>query len=153
MRDLLGNYPSGIGLTVSAPNTFQFAGRLADGIPAVTVPDVTSGIIPVPATIGARTLDPKPKRGYIHSWNVTLQRELPFLMTGQIGYVGTRQRDINQILNVNAGQVIGAGDAGRPFFARYRAHGGNRTADATSAGTTTTPCRRRCSAVSRRGCR
>jgi len=34
--------------------------------------------------------------------------------------VGTRQRDINQILNLNAGQVIGAGDAGRPYFARYR---------------------------------
>ena len=120
VRDLLGNYPSGIGLTLSAPNSFQFAGRLADGIPAVTVPDVTSGIIPVPATIGARTLDPKPKRGYIHSWNVTVQRELPFQMTGQIGYVGTRQRDINQILNINAGQVIGAGDAGRPYFARFR---------------------------------
>ncbi len=120
VRDLLGNYPSGIGLTVSAPNTFQFAGRLADGIPAVTVPDVTSGTIPVPATIGARTLDPEPKRGYIHSWNVTVQRELPFQMTGQIGYVGTRQRDINQILNINAGQVIGAGDAGRPYFARFR---------------------------------
>jgi len=120
VRDLLGNYPSGIGLTVSAPNTLQFAGRLADGIPSVTVPDVTSGIIPVPATIGARTLDPNPKRGYIHSWNVTLQRELPFLMTGQVGYVGTRQRDINQILNINAGQVIGAGDAGRPYFARFR---------------------------------
>jgi hypothetical protein len=120
VRDLLGNYPSGIGLTVSAPNTFQFAGRLADGIPAVTVPDVTSGTIPVPSTIGARTLDPEPKRGYIHSWNVTVQRELPFQMTGQIGYVGTRQRDINQILNINAGQVIGAGDAGRPYFARFR---------------------------------
>ena len=36
-----------------------------------------------------------------------------------MGYVGTRQRDINQILNLNAGQVIGAGNAGRPFFARY----------------------------------
>jgi len=120
VRDLLGNYPSGIGLTVSAPNTLQFASRLADGIPPVTVPDVSGGVIPVPANIGARALDAEPKRGYIHSWNVTLQRELPFLMTGQIGYVGTRQRDINQILNINAGQVIGAGDAGRPYFARFR---------------------------------
>ena len=120
VRDLLGNYPSGIGLTVTSPNAFQFAGRLTDGIPAVQVPDVNSGTIPVPATIGARTLDQKPKRGYIHSWNLTVQRELPFGFTGQIGYVGTRQRDINQILNLNAGQVIGAGDAGRPYFARYR---------------------------------
>jgi TonB-dependent receptor-like protein len=120
VRDLLGNYPSGIGLTVSAPNSFAFAGRLADGIPNVQVPDVSSGVIPVPANIGARTLDPKPKRGYIHSWNVTIQKELPWLFTGQVGYVGTRQRNINQILNINAGQVIGAGDAGRPYFARYR---------------------------------
>jgi len=120
VRDLLGNYPSSIGLTVTAPNTLQFAGRIADGIPPTPVPDISSGTIPVPANIGARALDQHPKRGYIHSWNVTLQRELPGLFTGQVGYVATRQRDINQILNLNAGQVIGAGDAGRPYFSRFR---------------------------------
>src|SRR6185436_9087874 len=88
--------------------------------PAVQVPDISSGQIAVPTNIGARTLDPKPKRGYIHSWNITLQREFAGGFAGQVGYVGTRQRQINQILNVNAGQVIGAGDAGRPYFARYR---------------------------------
>lgn len=120
VRDLLGNYPSSIGLTLTSPNNFQSAGRLRDGIPAIQVPDISSGVIPVPANIGARTLDQEPKRGYIHSWNVTVQKELPWAMTGQVGYVATRQRDINQILNINAGQVIGAGDAGRPYFARYR---------------------------------
>jgi hypothetical protein len=120
VRDLLGNYPSGIALAVTSPNAVQFAGRLADGIPSVQVPDITSGVIQVPATIGARALDQKPKRGYIHSWNVTVQKELPWRFTGQAGYIGTRQRNINQILNLNAGQVIGAGDAGRPYFARYR---------------------------------
>ncbi len=119
-RDLLGNYPSSIGLTLTQPNAFQPAGRLANGIPPIQVPDISSGRIPVPANIGARTLDDKPKRGYIHSWNVTMQRELPWALTGQVAYVGTRQRDINQILNINAGQVIGAGDAGRPFFAQFR---------------------------------
>jgi hypothetical protein len=39
--------------------------------------------------------------------------------TGQAGYVATRQRDINQIMDANAGQVIGAGNAGRPLFVRY----------------------------------
>jgi hypothetical protein len=120
VRDLLGNYPSGIGLTVSAPNTFQFASRLAAGIPPIQVPDISSGIIPVPANIGARTLDPKPKRGYIHSWNLTVQKELPWNLTGQVGYVGTRQREINQILNINAGQIPGLGDAGRPYFQQFR---------------------------------
>ncbi len=51
---------------------------------------------------------------------MTTQKELPWALTGQVAYVGTRQRDINQILNINAGQVIGLGDAGRPFFARFR---------------------------------
>ena len=120
VRDLLGNYPSSINLTVTSPNAFQFAGRLADGIPAVQIPDISSGVIAVPANIGARTLDAQPKRGYIHSYNVTVQKDLPWGFTGQAGYVGTRQRNINQILNLNAGQVIGAGDAGRPYFASFR---------------------------------
>jgi hypothetical protein len=119
VRDLLGNYPSSINLNITAPNSFQFAGRLADGIPPVQAPDISGGIIPVPGTITARTLDQEPKRGYIHSWNVTVQRELPWGFTGQAGYVATRQRDINQILDINSGQVIGAGNAGRPYFARF----------------------------------
>ena len=60
VRDLLGNYPSGIGLTVAQPNTFQPAGRLADGIPAPQIPDIAGGRIPVPGNITARTLDPEP---------------------------------------------------------------------------------------------
>ena len=108
VRDLLGNYPSSINLTVTSPNAFQFAGRLADGIPAVQVPDISSGVIPVPANIGARTLDQKPKRGYIHSFNVTVQKELPWGFTGQAGYVGTRQRNINQILESECGTGAGA---------------------------------------------
>ena len=35
------------------------------------------------------------------------------------GYVATRQRDINQIMDANAGQVIGAGNAG-PLFVHGR---------------------------------
>jgi hypothetical protein len=49
-----------------------------------------------------------------------VQKELPWGLTGQAGYVGTRQRNINQILNINAGQIPGAGDAGRPYFAQFR---------------------------------
>lgn len=44
---------------------------------------------------------------------------MPGGFTGQAGYVGTRQRDINQIMDANAGQVIGAGNAGRPLFVKY----------------------------------
>jgi hypothetical protein len=119
VRDLIGNYPSSIQLTVPSPNAFQFASRLSDGIPAVPVPDVSSGAIPVPLGVSARALPDSPKRGYIHSFNATLQSELPGGFTAQTGYVGTRQRDINQIMDANAGQVIGAGDPGRPLFVKF----------------------------------
>jgi outer membrane receptor protein involved in Fe transport len=119
VRNILGNYPSSISLSVPQPNALQPAGTLAGGIPAITVPDVSSGVIPVPLNVSARALPDEPKRGYIHSWNLTVQAELPWGFTGQAGYVATRQRDINQILDANAGQVIGAGNAGRPLFVRF----------------------------------
>jgi hypothetical protein len=119
VRNILGNYPSSISLSVPQPNALQPAGRLANGIPPIIVPDISAGIIPVPLNVSARALPDKPKRGYIHSWNVTVQSELPWGFTGQAGYVATRQRDINQIMDANAGQVIGAGNAGRPLFVRY----------------------------------
>jgi hypothetical protein len=119
VRNILGNYPSSISLSVPQPNALQPAGRLADGIPAITVPDISSGIIPVPLNVSARALPASPKRGYIHSWNATVQAELLWGLTGQAAYVATRQRDINQIMDANAGQVIGAGNAGRPLFVRY----------------------------------
>jgi outer membrane receptor protein involved in Fe transport len=119
VRNILGNYPSSIVLSLPQANQFQPTSRLSAGIPAITVPDVSSGIIPVPLNVSARALPDEPKRGYIHSWNLTVQGELPWGFTGQAGYVATRQRDINQIMDANAGQVIGAGNAGRPLFVRF----------------------------------
>ena len=119
VRDLLGNYPSSINLSLSQTSSFSPTSRLRDGIPAIPVPDVSSGVIPVPLNVSARALPDKPKRGYIHSWNLTMQSELPGGFTGQAGYVATRQRDINQIMDANAGQVIGAGNAGRPLFQQF----------------------------------
>jgi Carboxypeptidase regulatory-like domain/TonB dependent receptor-like, beta-barrel len=119
VRDLIGNYPSSIQLTLPSPNSFGFAERIGDGIPEVPVPNVSTGVIIVPLGVSARALPDKPKRGYIHSFNFTVQSELPGGFTGQAGYVGTRQRDINQIMDANAGQVIGAGNAGRPLFVKY----------------------------------
>src|SRR4030095_11984597 len=119
VRDILGNYPSSINLSVTAPNAFQYASPLAAGIPEITVPDVSSGVIPIPLNVSARSLDQAPKRGYVRSFNITVQKELGWGFAGQIGYVGTRQREINQILDQNAGQGPGLGTAGRPLFQRF----------------------------------
>jgi hypothetical protein len=119
VRDILGNYPSSINLSVTAPNAFQYASRLAAGIPPIDVPDVSGGVIAIPSNVSARALDPAPKRGYVRSWNLTVQKELGWGFAGQVAYVATRQRDINQILDQNAGQVPGLGNAGRPLFQRF----------------------------------
>ena len=121
VRNILGNYPSSISLSRPASRTrFQPAGRLADGIPGDCRARHQLRCHRGSAERQrARRLPDEPKRGYIHSWNVTVQGELPWGFTGQVGYVATRQRDINQILDANAGQVIGAGNAGRPLFVRF----------------------------------
>ena len=142
MRNLLGNYPSSINLSLPQASAFAPTSKLSDGIPPIPVPDVSSGVIPVPLNVSARALPDKPERGYIHSWNATVQAELPGGFTGQAGYVATRQRDINQIMDANAGQVIGAGNAGRPLFVKFGRTGARPASSATQAGATMTHCRR-----------
>jgi hypothetical protein len=119
VRDLIGNYPSGLNLSVSAPNSLQFASRLRDGIPAIQAPDISSGVIPVPAGYQVRALTQKVRRGYIQSFNATVQKQLPWGFTAQAGYVGSRQVRISQILDLNATQVPGTGNATRPFVQRF----------------------------------
>ena len=119
VRDLIGNYPSGLNLSLTPPNTFQFVGPVKNGIPAIVVPDISSGVIPVPAAYSARALTQHVQRGYIQSFNFTIQKQLPWALTGQAGYVASRQIHITQILNLNAGQILGAGTAGQPLFQKF----------------------------------
>jgi hypothetical protein len=60
----------------------------------------------------------------VQSWNFTLQKELGWGFTGQAGYVATRSVRSVAFLNINAGQVLGADDDGRPLFGPF-----GRTAD------------------------
>jgi hypothetical protein len=46
VRDLIGNYPSGLNLSLTAANSFQYVSPLKNGIPAIVVPDISSGVIP-----------------------------------------------------------------------------------------------------------
>jgi len=58
-------------------------------------------------------------RGYIMSWNLSVQKQLPGAWIGQASYVGSRQIKIVQRFDLNAGQIPGAGVAGQPFFAKF----------------------------------
>src|SRR5437016_10978473 len=48
-----------------------------------------------------------------------MQKQLGGGFTAQAGYVASRQIHISQILNLNAGQVLGAGTAGQPYFQKF----------------------------------
>ncbi len=93
---------------------------LALGIPAIATPDLGNGIIPIPLDVAyAGYPSRKFNRGYIQSWNFTIQKELGWGFTGQVGYVATRQTRLLGFLDTNAGQIIGAGSTGQPLFAKY----------------------------------
>ena len=48
-----------------------------------------------------------------------LQKEIGWGFIGQTGYVGTRQVRQLGYLDINAGQVIGAGQSGQPLFQQF----------------------------------
>ena len=98
--------------------------------PPITVPDVSSGVIPIPLNIvRARARSGAEARLRDSRSTSRSRRSCGWGFAGQIGYVGTRQRDINQILDQNAGQVPGLGNAGRPLFQQLRPHRGIGPAD------------------------
>ena len=66
-----------------------------------------------------RSLPNNVERGYIESWNISLQKQLWGGWTAQAAYVGSRQIKINERLDLNAGQVLGAGTAGQPYNALF----------------------------------
>src|SRR5439155_899750 len=91
------------------------------GIPSICCPDINTGRVPLPAV--AETGYPRANtmlhRGYIQSWNVIFERKLPFQILGTLGYVGSQSVRGFAFLDINAGQIPGAGDAGRPLFAKF----------------------------------
>ncbi|MGH9659958.1 MAG: hypothetical protein ACRD96_15520, partial [Bryobacteraceae bacterium] len=105
MRD---SYPATVSSQFNAPSTLQAAGSFRTGIPAVVVPDLNSGAIAIPRTVGTITWPTQYRRGYFQSWNFTIQRELGWGLNLQSGYVATRAIRQTVIHNMNYGRPGGA---------------------------------------------
>jgi hypothetical protein len=118
VRNLLQNYPIVQALILNAPSTFQAAGSLKTGIPPVPSVDLGNGVIDLPLSYGVVTLPDKYVRGYVQSWNLTLQKELKWGFVGQAGYVATRQIRTGGRYNVNYG-LPGGGVASQPLFQKF----------------------------------
>ena len=126
-RPLRGMFPLTVGSTFVGPDGFTPvsslsplatplpSGPIAVGIPAVCCPDISSGVIPLPAQALERSVGPGLlKRGYIESWNLIVERKLPANFFGSVGYVGTQT--IHQFADVDLNASLpGTGQAGQPF--------------------------------------
>ncbi len=111
-RPFRTNYPVLVDQNFVAPNSYTWVGKTEDGIPPVPVPTLGNGIISIPGTVSAKTLDTNFKRGYVESFNFTIQREITPGLSAQIAYVGTRgiRQQVSQELNW---APIGTGNTGR----------------------------------------
>jgi Carboxypeptidase regulatory-like domain/TonB dependent receptor-like, beta-barrel len=104
-RPLRGFYPLAIGADVydtaeaaacanqaAGASCFGFPagnGNFAQGVPIIAPPNVSSGSLVVPAANTIGTLGPGEfKRGYVESWNLFVERQLPSNFIVNAGYVG-----------------------------------------------------------------
>ena len=117
-RPLRGQYPVTVTFDFQRPGTFQLFRTLADGIPEVVGPDLEQQPIDVPLTASLRSPYPNSKinRGYIQSWNFTIERRMPGDVITSIAYVGTASVGMFADRDINASRP-GEGNSGRPFAA------------------------------------
>lgn len=118
-RPLRGLYPATITANFVAPTQYGYFNSLSQGIPTVPLPDISSGVLPLPATVDMGPRSPwggQLHRGYIQSWNFTYEQNLPGDLIGSLAYVGNStvhqlgDRDINAA-------APGGGPQGRPLAA------------------------------------
>lgn len=119
-RPLQGMYPLTVSFNFPAANDNVSVRSLAEGVPPVIGPDLSTGVVSLPAAADMRSPYPgQITRGYIQSWNFTLERRLPGSIVASAGYVGTQVTHQSADRDINSGQVLGAGNAGRPYSARF----------------------------------
>jgi Carboxypeptidase regulatory-like domain/TonB dependent receptor len=119
IRALRTNFPILLILNGNAANSFVPVSRIEEGIPIPQIPNVSSGVLDLPNSYAVASTGDKFQRAYIMSWNFTVQRQLGKGFAAQAGYVASRTVRQTQFLDLNAGQVIGAGRDGRPFFPNF----------------------------------
>ncbi len=111
-------YPLTIPQSFPGLNSFTAFGSLSTGIPPVSVPDLSSGVAPVPtSTVISRSPFPGLlNRGYIQSYNFTIERQLPAAFIVSAAFVGTSTTHQFADHELNAGSP-GSGTGGLPLAA------------------------------------
>lgn len=118
-RPLRGLYPATITASWVSSGPYAYADTLDKGIPAVPLPDISTGILTLPPTVDMGPRSPwggELHRGYVQSWNFTVERRLPLDLVTSVAYVGTQTVRQMADLDINAAPP-GTGPAGRPLAA------------------------------------
>ena len=113
-RDLVQNFPEDVQVSIVSPNSNTASYVLSTGLPAVTPIDISSGVVPVPNTYTVNSLPSKPKRDYVETWNLSLEKQWAGGIITEGRYVGSRQLQVSSVFNTNAG-TVGGGTASQPY--------------------------------------
>ena len=118
-RPLRTNHPILIELTNRGVNSVQpvYVG-IRNGVPPIPVPDLGDGIINISSNVTAITLPTKFRRGYVQSWNMTLQKDLKWGFVGEVGYVASRSIRQLGFLELNWSPINGD-EAGRQLNRKF----------------------------------
>jgi hypothetical protein len=115
------NFPVKQNNAFTAPNSFSAAGKMANGFAAPLVAAIPpNGVIanaPLNQVYLFIPLDTK--EGYIQSWNLAVQRALPWNFTFEVAYVGNHNVGVLTRRNINASLIPGSGAAGRPLNQKF----------------------------------
>jgi outer membrane receptor protein involved in Fe transport len=74
---------------------------ISTGIPSVTGVDTTGGGVTPPGNVALGIVNPDQKRGYVQSYNLTVERDV-YGFISSVGYVGSRGVRLPGTLNINA---------------------------------------------------
>lgn len=118
-RPLRGFYPLTVNFAFNQANSYATARTLEQGIPPVVGPDLSTGVVSLPAVADMRSpYLGELHRGYTQSWNFTLERRMPGDIISSVAYVGTSSVHLLADRDINASSP-GLGAAGRPYYARF----------------------------------
>ncbi len=115
-RPMRGSYPFDINNNATATDTYDYVTTLAKGIPAVNLPDTSSGKVVLPRGVYIRSPNLNMvDRGTVQQWNVSVERRLPYDISAEIAYVGTATDGGYADLNLNVGVPGGGGTAAKYY--------------------------------------
>jgi hypothetical protein len=122
LRNLLQAYPAAVTTSINGPSGYVPATSLNAGlpspttqvgIPALAIPNVNTGYLPLDTTLTTNTILQNFRRGYIYSYNLSVQREFPFQMVGTVAYVGTHAVRQQTSIDINPSAPGGGTTTGR----------------------------------------